>query len=600
MLRRSLRALVAACAISACATPSSNLRVYAPPAPPTVEQTLADLSRVRSLPLDAPVQIETVDDDAFLRALHAMNDRASPRRRPGDGAFWSTFTMAGASTDVTAMAQRMADENLVGFYDPHAKRLYVRHHLGPATGGSSERLTLAHEVEHALQDRFFGIPDFTTLADADEGLALHALLEGDAMVASIVLEGTRQGSTSAEVVARMARLSDDDPLVIQASGVIAPKDAPPLLRAELSWPYTRGTMFVARLAASGGWALVNAAMRSPPKTTEQVLHIEKYVAGEGPIEVRTPAAPAGYTLVETGRMGELRTRFLLAECTTDEAAAEAAAGWGGDAYAIGVQGGDRALLWATAWDDENAAQRFAAALESRRACARTGAKPPFTVVRDGTRVAFVQGLPEEATRRAAGAKLVSLVGRVPPPVPPLGQVELRARPPVSTDFARRGVAGGGKFVDPPLGLASDLTGLTPTRGDALELHAVGDHVRVAVTFSWGAPSEALADAFTASFVEGLRAKAPAEKVLSAGASRIPLSWTTADARSLRVGDRIDVRIVLAPACHGKMTIVLVATSEQGTVGSAIADAWLRSVTATESSPACEALGTLRDPSDETR
>jgi hypothetical protein len=215
-------------------------------------------------------------------------------------------------------------------------------------------------------------------------------------------------------------------------------------------------------------------------------------------------------------------------------------------------------------------------------------------------VAFVQGLPEEAGRETEGRKLLALVGRTPPPVPPLGQVELRPRPPVSSDFAHGGSVEGGRFVDRPIGLASDLTGLKPIRGEALELHAIGEHARVAVTFAWASPSDTVADTFTASFVEGLRAKAPTEKVFSGAATRVPLSWTTAYARSLQIGDRIDVRIVLAPTCQGKMTIVLVATSERGTVGPAIADAWLRSITATESSPACAALKTLRDPSDETR
>jgi hypothetical protein len=69
-----------------------------------------------------------------------------------------------------------------------------------------------------------------------------------------------------------------------------------------------------------------------------VLHIEKYIAGERAVEVETPSPVEGYALVEHGRMGELQTRYVLADCVTDAEAATAASGWGGDAYAIIARG----------------------------------------------------------------------------------------------------------------------------------------------------------------------------------------------------------------------------------------------------------------------
>jgi hypothetical protein len=602
MRRRAYGLLLvgAAWALPACATRPANLSVYAPPARPGAEQTLAELSRVRNLPVDAPIRIDNVDDATFLRALHAMT-HVDPSKTSRDAAFWSAFTMASESADVNAMAQRMEDDNLDGFYDQHAKRLYVRQRSAAEPSSAiSDRLTLAHEVEHALQDRFFGIPDVAKIADVDEKLAVRALFEGDATVSSVVLDANRQGTTSAEAIAHIARLQDDDPLLLRASGLKSSSGAPLLLRAEVAWPYVQGSRFVAELAASGGWAMVNAAMRNPPRTTEQVLHIEKYVAGEGPIDVRAPSAPAGYALVETGRMGELRTRFLLAECIGDRGATDAARGWGGDAFAIGSQGSERALLWATVWDDEGAAKRFEAALAARRTCARTGPKPAFVVVRDGTRVAFVQGLADDTNRTVEVTKLLALVGSTPPPITPLGQVELRPRPPVSADFAHGGIVANGKFVDPPIGLATDLDDLRAVKSDALELSAIGQFVTVSAGSAWASPSGALMDSFTASFVEGLRTKIPKATVFSIGTSSVRLSWTMAEARSIRVGNRLTVRIVLAPACQGKMTFILVSSWQEGTLGSTTADKWLKSVKVSESSPACEALKTLRDPMVEAR
>ena len=534
MIVRALACIAIVCALGACAGPSAaTLPIYAPGSSPlagasahlSADQTLAELSRVRQLPPSAPVDIETVDDAGFLAAFHAMQASQDHARR--GMAYVNAFGLAAASTDVTAMAQRLADDSLDGFYDPRTRKLYVRQRAKPELSGAA-RLTLAHEEEHALQDRFFGIPDLTAMGDMDESLAVHAVFEGDATVASVVLDLARQGETSAEAIARIARMADDDEVLRRASAIGKSSGTLPLLSAQMAWPYVGGSAFVAELAASGGWSLVNAAMRNPPKTTEQVLHVEKYVAGEAAIDVRAPAAPEGYAPLELGRMGELRTRFLLAQCMTDTEAKEAARDWGGDAFMIAARGSERAVLWSTVWDTDGAAGRFAAALEARRTCARNGAKEAFTVVRDGSRVAFVQGLADEATRAREGAALLSLVGRAPPSLPPVGEVAL-VHPPIASDFLRMASWWRRRFVRSSFGLSSDLAGLRRMRGTkALELHAMGPSVTVDVVVEWSPPSAALAEATVGAFVPGPSRDNAEGEAIRRGDESGP---------SLRVGDR---------------------------------------------------------------
>jgi hypothetical protein len=595
MIARALAGIACvaiASALGGCAAPSAvALPIYAPPAAgPSADQTLEELSRLRHLPPGARVDVEVVDDAGFLAAFHAM--QAAQNLKRNSMAYVSAFGLAPASTDVTAMAQHLADDGLDGFFDQHTTKLYVRQRAKADPSGAA-RLTLAHEEEHALQDRFFGIPDMTAIGDLDESLAVHALFEGDATVASIVLDLARQGETSAEAIARMARIADDDAVLRRASVISPSSSAVPLLRAQMAWPYVGGSAFVAELAASGGWSLVNAAMRNPPRTTEQVLHVEKYVAGEAAIDVRAPAAPAGYAPIELGRMGELQTRFLLAQCLTDAEARDAARDWGGDALLVAAKGSERAVLWSTVWDNDAAAGRFSAALERRRTCARNGAHDEFTVVRDGARVAFVQGLADEASRAREAATLLSLVGKAPPSLPPVGEVAL-AHPPIASDFAR-GVVQGGRFVDPPLGLSSDLAGLKWVRAKDLELSATGPSVTVDVAVEWSPPSAGLAEATVRGFVQSIHEKVPGEQLFDAGTSEAHLPWAIGEARSLRLGNKIDVRFVFAPACQGAMTLILSAVWKHGSQGEVAADAWQRGLKMDAQSPACAAVKTLRDP-----
>jgi hypothetical protein len=68
-------------------------------------------------------------------------------------------------------------------------------------------------------------------------------------------------------------------------------------------------------------------------------------------------------------------------------------------------------------------------------------------------------------------------------------------------------------------------------------------------------------------------------------------------RTLRIGDREEQRVVLAPVCDGRMTLMLFTRGSPGALGDSVAQAWLSGVQTTDSSPACEALKSLRDPEE---
>ncbi|MFH1475854.1 MAG: hypothetical protein ABIG85_08360, partial [Chloroflexota bacterium] len=103
-----------------------------------------------------------------------------------------------------------------------------------------------------------------------------------------------------------------------------------------------------------------------PDSTEQVLHPEKYAAGEEPVEVPLDAAAlakamgAGWVGTPEDTMGEFQLSVWLRENGVKAlAAGDAAAGWGGDrlAYLRGPDGA-YALALATTWDTSNDAREF--------------------------------------------------------------------------------------------------------------------------------------------------------------------------------------------------------------------------------------------------
>jgi hypothetical protein len=120
-------------------------------------------------------------------------------------------------------------------------------------------------------------------------------------------------------------------------------DAPLAIRETLLFPYREGFGFVASCLERNGWASVDAALRKPPRSTEQVLHPDKYVRDEKPVLVRLPP-PAfldDYAVAHATSWGELGfALWLRSHGIPADAAAHAAEGWGGDRVLTLARDGD--------------------------------------------------------------------------------------------------------------------------------------------------------------------------------------------------------------------------------------------------------------------
>jgi hypothetical protein len=170
----------------------------------------------------------------------------------------------------------------------------------------------------------------------------------------------------------------------------ASANAPHVMRMALVAPYIDGTLFVHALRRKGGWAAVNHAWESPPETTEQVLHVEKWEKREPALAVGAPPFASlgpGWSEAETDTYGELGLRLTLGEWLGASRAAALASGWGGDRGILVRKGDAYAFAWRVLYDDASpkahdtfASQAFAElapAIEKLgRGHSATGAVPP--------------------------------------------------------------------------------------------------------------------------------------------------------------------------------------------------------------------------------
>jgi hypothetical protein len=243
-----------------------------------------------------------------------------------------------ADQDIVALTEHLYAAQVLGFYDFDAKRMVVVTDAGLTPAA---RITYAHEYTHALQDAAFDSRAMQQAAGGqlDGELALLGLEEGDA--------------TTAMVLWAIGHLSAEELSGITETPVPDMSGIPDWMVRLLEFPYLSGAEFVGQLYASGGWDAVNAAYEDLPASTEQILHPQKYVDGEAPVEVAGIDVATLFGTEQSDKtLGEAWIAVWLEGLGVPQAAADVAAdGWGGDHLAVASDvSGNWALGWRIAWD----------------------------------------------------------------------------------------------------------------------------------------------------------------------------------------------------------------------------------------------------------
>ena len=265
-----------------------------------------------------------------------------------------TLGILARDADLFQLRLDLLGEGVVGFYDTEREELYLVADASELSPG--DILTYAHEYLHGLQQQHHDIHSTSQRlkVNTDARRAFSGLVEGDA--------------TLNELLYMFDFLDDAEQEAARQEAQDSPRDvfdsAPRVIQRTFLFPYQEGAQFVLSLfLTANAWEPVNAAFQDTPQSTEQVLHIEKFVSREVPVLVELPdlagALGDGWTLLRQDTLGEF---LLMAYLETDLSrglAAVAAAGWGGDSYAL-VQGpeGQNLLVSRIVWDSAADGQEF--------------------------------------------------------------------------------------------------------------------------------------------------------------------------------------------------------------------------------------------------
>jgi hypothetical protein len=328
-----------------------------------VDAVVATVPAVRGLDPTRDVPYELITREQFIDDLVALQDAEVPQDvRRAEERLYKRLGLLPADADLDALIQELYGAQVLAYYQPENGHFYL---IGDDQSlSATDKLVVAHEYTHALQDQHFDLNDMVSdLTQGDAQLAELAVIEGDATLTSQLWTTDNLG------------LGDLLELFVEGFSQLdqASLDGFPLvLRRQLEFPYTEGFVFATTLHEEGGFAAVNEALTTPPVSTEQILHPEKYAAGEEPADVPAPdlldQLGSQWHVAYEQTMGELGIQIVAAGgevpagvpgLPVDWPHAEAAAGWGGDRLVMYESSdGHWRIEWTSVWDSAADAAEF--------------------------------------------------------------------------------------------------------------------------------------------------------------------------------------------------------------------------------------------------
>jgi hypothetical protein len=308
-------------------------------ASPSTDALLHNAARLSGLRIHRAVPLTTLSGSRYDRLLTQARSRDyPPALRSLDARLYMQLGLTAASLRTTGALASSSK----AWYDPLARKLVLRR------GSAAKRSGVINELVRALVDQNFNLRRVTGLRarDRDRAFAAKGIVNGTAALASGVRPAVVRG-TSLE---RFEGLEDAGAL-------------------------SAGKTLASQLRYLGGTPALASALRSFPSTTEQLLHIDKFLERERALPVGLPATIDGDELSATESFGELDVRSLLRAFGVPNAA-EVADGWGGGRLGFYISPlGQAITVLALRWDTVEDAAEWRDAAARYVAAAFPGATP---------------------------------------------------------------------------------------------------------------------------------------------------------------------------------------------------------------------------------
>ena len=324
---------------------------------PTMESGLADIT---GLAFRHPVPYGVINKEQLRRYLDGrIRESTKDEEVRAEELVLKLLGLVPQDFDLRQNTIDLLTEQAAAFYDYNKKKLFI---LEGAEAGADEQVALVHELAHALADQHFHLDKYIHdgLASDDASTARQAVMEGQAswlMAAYVSKRGGGPGEVPESILDLMANSmatsSEDYPVFSKA---------PPYIRESLVFPYSQGMKFQDAVFRKLGKQSFEKVFRTPPVSTQQVMHPDKYLDHTVPQIPPPPPIPDArrFRKLAEGTLGELDLRILLSQFVGKEPGEATAAHLKGASYQLAEHKHNRfpVIAFASTWDSPQSAQRY--------------------------------------------------------------------------------------------------------------------------------------------------------------------------------------------------------------------------------------------------
>ena len=324
------------------------------------DEVFAEMRRITGLPIKAPLKKLVLSRPEIRQYLEeSLHAEYTPKEIHIQEAVLKAFGLVTPEFDLEKFLIAFYTEQAAGAYDPRRQTMFIADWIPPET----QRLVLAHELTHALQDQNFDLVEF-----------LHAQRSNDD--ATNARQAVMEGYATAAMLQRMlgpvslTSIPSLEPLLAsmvnqQMAEFPAFTSAPYFFRMQALFPYAQGMGFMYRGLQSGGWETLNELFVHPPETTKEIFD-PSYFYDQKKLPAVSLGRPSvlegvpGLRVLTENTFGELGYYSLLGQFISEQEAKAVATGWLGDRYILyeGSSDGRSILVVRTRWASPETALAF--------------------------------------------------------------------------------------------------------------------------------------------------------------------------------------------------------------------------------------------------
>src|SRR3954464_8865050 len=349
----SLMVVASTVVAGACRRPPAGEGPYAAKVAEYVPMIEKSLGRKFKTPPKLEVRTRDQVREFLLRHL---DDSIPQRELAGQTATFRVLGLIPDTLDLKKFFVPLLTEQIIGYYDPGTKVLYG----GKGAPSDYVGFTIMHELVHALQDQYVNLDSLENdTKDSDRQSAVQAVIEGQAVYEQAVLMTGGPGN----IVASLPGGWEQIRTIIREAQATQPvfANAPMVIQESLLFPYVNGADFIRRYLVHHPGSM---PFDSLPASTEQVLHDAAFFGKQPnqPVSIKLPPIAGS---IYQNNLGEFGTRlFFYKHLKNTGVAALAAAGWGGDQYAVVRTTKGDGIAWVSTWDTPLDAAEYVNALTS--------------------------------------------------------------------------------------------------------------------------------------------------------------------------------------------------------------------------------------------